>query len=90
VPNPPLFQVLRPSLTVSNLYLCLFPDKLITFVWYVVALLNPANYPALDKTPPIDSPEVLQWKQDVANSGFPIPAFDPTVAGMLNFITLTP
>ncbi|CAG7849395.1 SubName: Full=Probable Chitin deacetylase {ECO:0000313/EMBL:CCA71793.1} [Serendipita indica DSM 11827] len=32
-----------------------------------------ANYPALDKTPPTDSPEVKQWIQDVANSGIPIP-----------------
>ncbi len=55
---------------------------------YVVALLNPANYPALDKTPPVDSPEVQQWKQDVANSGFPIPAFDPTVAGPFPLIPL--
>ncbi|CDO70236.1 Carbohydrate Esterase Family 4 protein [Trametes cinnabarina] len=43
--------------------------------------LNPANYPALDKTPPTDSPEVQQWKQEVANSGVQIPDIAPTVAG---------
>lgn len=40
-----------------------------------------ANYPALDKTPPTDSPEVKQWIQDVANSGIPIPSIAPAVAG---------
>ncbi|KAI0322323.1 hypothetical protein OF83DRAFT_1161312 [Amylostereum chailletii] len=40
-----------------------------------------ANYPALDKTPPTDSPQVLQWIQDVKNSGIEIPGFSATVAG---------
>lgn len=40
-----------------------------------------ANYPALDKPPPTDSPEVLQWIQDVKNSGVSIPTFSATVAG---------
>ncbi|RPD81687.1 hypothetical protein L226DRAFT_496702 [Lentinus tigrinus ALCF2SS1-7] len=40
-----------------------------------------ANYPTLDKTPPTDSAEVQQWKQEVANSGITIPDIDPTVAG---------
>ncbi|KAK4052409.1 chitin deacetylase [Microbotryomycetes sp. JL201] len=29
-----------------------------------ITALNPANYPALDVTPPIDSPEVQQWIKD--------------------------
>ncbi|KAF9452563.1 carbohydrate esterase family 4 protein [Macrolepiota fuliginosa MF-IS2] len=45
------------------------------------ALLNPANYPALDKVPPIDSPEVQQWIQEVQNSGFTIPGLNATLAG---------
>ncbi|KAA1468511.1 hypothetical protein DENSPDRAFT_771506 [Dentipellis sp. KUC8613] len=41
----------------------------------------PANYPALDKIPPTDSPQVQQWIADVKNSGVQIPGFSPTVAG---------
>ncbi|KAF8078307.1 chitin deacetylase [Lyophyllum atratum] len=37
------------------------------------ALLAPANYPALDKVPPTDSPEVQQWIKDVAATGITIP-----------------
>jgi len=47
----------------------------------LVALINPANYPALDKPPPTDSPQVQQWIQEVANSGVTIPNITPTVAG---------
>ncbi|KAF8640915.1 hypothetical protein AX17_000563 [Amanita inopinata Kibby_2008] len=46
-----------------------------------IATLVPANYPPLDKVPPTDSPEVQQWKNDVANSGIQIPDFQPTVLG---------
>jgi len=46
-----------------------------------LALINPANYPALDKPPPTDSPQVQQWIQEVANSGVTIPNITPTVAG---------
>ncbi|ESK98222.1 chitin deacetylase [Moniliophthora roreri MCA 2997] len=45
------------------------------------ALLNPKSYPSLDVKPPTDSPEVQQWKQEVANSGIQIPNIPPTVAG---------
>jgi peptidoglycan/xylan/chitin deacetylase (PgdA/CDA1 family) len=45
------------------------------------ALLNPANYPALDIPPPTDTPEVLQWIQDVANSGVVIPDIAPNLPG---------
>ena len=41
--------------------------------------LDPADYPQLDKTPPIDSPEVQQWIKDVQNSGVTIPDIAPTV-----------
>jgi len=44
-------------------------------------VINPASYPALDKVPPTDSPEVLQWIQDVQNSGVTIPTFNATNAG---------
>lgn len=37
----------------------------------IVANLNPANYPALDRIPPIDSPEVQQWIQEVDLSQAP-------------------
>ncbi|THH17399.1 hypothetical protein EW146_g3392 [Bondarzewia mesenterica] len=46
-----------------------------------VSKLVIANYPALDKPPPTDSPEVQQWIQQVMNSGVSIPGFSPTVAG---------
>ncbi|GAA6018394.1 hypothetical protein JCM11491_005958 [Sporobolomyces phaffii] len=36
-----------------------------------IANLNPANYPALDRIPPIDSPEVQQWIKDVDLSQAP-------------------
>jgi peptidoglycan/xylan/chitin deacetylase (PgdA/CDA1 family) len=45
------------------------------------ATLNPASYPALDKTPPTTSPEVQQWLAQVAASGITIPDISPTVAG---------
>lgn len=37
----------------------------------IVAGLNPANYPALDRIPPIDSPEVQQWIKEVDLSNVP-------------------
>ncbi|GAA5959445.1 hypothetical protein JCM3765_002329, partial [Sporobolomyces pararoseus] len=36
-----------------------------------IANLNPANYPALDRIPPIDSPEVQQWIKEVDLSQAP-------------------
>ncbi|KAF5312597.1 hypothetical protein D9619_003476 [Psilocybe cf. subviscida] len=45
------------------------------------ALLLPSNYPALDKVPPIDSPEVQQWIMEVAATGIQIPSFSPTNPG---------
>ncbi|GAA5845721.1 hypothetical protein JCM3766R1_001149 [Sporobolomyces carnicolor] len=36
-----------------------------------IANLNPANYPALDRIPPIDSPEVQQWIKEVDLSKAP-------------------
>lgn len=45
------------------------------------ALLSPASYPPLDKPPPTDSPEVLQWISDVQNSGISIPDLEPTQPG---------
>ncbi|KIL70978.1 carbohydrate esterase family 4 protein [Amanita muscaria Koide BX008] len=43
--------------------------------------LRPADYPPLDKVPPIDSPQVQQWIADVKNSGVAIPGFSPNVLG---------
>ncbi|KAG7099544.1 hypothetical protein E1B28_001378 [Marasmius oreades] len=43
--------------------------------------INPANYPPLDKTPPVNSPEVQAWKKEVADSGIPIPDIPPTLPG---------
>ncbi|KAI0651555.1 hypothetical protein C8Q79DRAFT_1004839 [Trametes meyenii] len=40
-----------------------------------------ANYPALDKTPPTDSPEVQQWIKEVQASGVSIPNITQTVTG---------
>ncbi|THG93790.1 hypothetical protein EW145_g8279, partial [Phellinidium pouzarii] len=44
-----------------------------------ISALNPANYPAMDKTPPTDSQEVQQWIQEVANTGINIPNISVTV-----------
>ncbi|TFY83310.1 hypothetical protein EWM64_g703 [Hericium alpestre] len=43
--------------------------------------ISPSSYPALDKPPPTDSPEVQQWINEVKNSGVQIPGFSPTIAG---------
>jgi peptidoglycan/xylan/chitin deacetylase (PgdA/CDA1 family) len=48
----------------------------------LAALLDPKKYPTLDVIPPTDSPEVQQWKQEVANSGLQIPNISPTVAAI--------
>jgi hypothetical protein len=48
-------------------------------------LINPANYPALDKPPPTDSPQVQQWILEVQNSGVTIPNISPTVV-LLNLL----
>ncbi|KAG6814013.1 hypothetical protein H0H92_003863 [Tricholoma furcatifolium] len=45
------------------------------------SLLSPANYPALDIVPPIDSDLVQQWIQEVNNSGISIPDFAPSNPG---------
>ncbi|KAI5481474.1 chitin deacetylase, carbohydrate esterase family 4 protein [Pseudohyphozyma bogoriensis] len=36
-----------------------------------ITALNPANYPALDRQPPIDSPEVQQWIKEVNLANVP-------------------
>ncbi|RXW22905.1 hypothetical protein EST38_g2953 [Candolleomyces aberdarensis] len=46
-----------------------------------VSTIQPTNYPTMDRIPPLDSAEVQQWKQDVANSGISIPDFQPTNPG---------
>jgi hypothetical protein len=54
---------------------------------FLVAQINPANYPALDKPPPTDSPQVKQWIQEVQSSGVTIPNISPTVV-LLNILFL--
>ncbi|KAF8527955.1 glycoside hydrolase/deacetylase [Hysterangium stoloniferum] len=44
-----------------------------------ISTLSPANYPALDKVPPTDSPQVQQWISEL--SGFTFPDINATVAG---------
>jgi len=46
-----------------------------------VALLQPANYPPLDKVPDTSSPEVQQWITEVQNSGVAIPNIQPNQPG---------
>ncbi|KAF8480650.1 hypothetical protein JB92DRAFT_2766089 [Gautieria morchelliformis] len=52
-----------------------------------ISALNPANYPPLDKPPPIDTPEVQAWIAQACPSdrspspGFTIPNFSPTQLG---------
>jgi peptidoglycan/xylan/chitin deacetylase (PgdA/CDA1 family) len=45
-----------------------------------VSGLDPKKYPTLDVIPLTDSPEVQQWKAEVAASGIKIPDFSPTTA----------
>lgn len=51
-------------------------------------MIVPANYPALDIVPPTTSPEVLQWIQEVQNSGVVIPGTAVTQAGGMWFSPL--
>jgi len=46
-----------------------------------VSKLLPANYPPLDKTPDINSPQVQQWIAEVHASGVQIPNITQTVLG---------
>jgi len=47
-----------------------------------ISNLNAAvNYPPLDRTPPTDSPEVQQWKQEVIDTGIVIPNLTVTNPG---------
>ncbi|KAG8961267.1 chitin deacetylase [Tulasnella sp. 419] len=41
-------------------------------------VFSAGSFPALDEIPPIDSPQVQQWIQEVKNSGIQIPTFAPT------------
>lgn len=43
--------------------------------------ITAANWPPLDQIPPLDSPQVKQWIQEVANSGITIPTVPPTTLG---------
>jgi len=43
--------------------------------------LSPNNFPALDKAPPVDSPQVQQWIKEVQASGIAIPDIPPNVLG---------
>ncbi|KAF8595131.1 hypothetical protein BDV93DRAFT_564699 [Ceratobasidium sp. AG-I] len=45
------------------------------------AAIVPSSYPALDAIPPLDSAEVKQWIQEVANSGIKIPTVAQTSLG---------
>jgi peptidoglycan/xylan/chitin deacetylase (PgdA/CDA1 family) len=46
-----------------------------------LSTFSAGNYPALDKPPPTDSPQVQQWIQEVSQSGITIPNITATVAG---------
>lgn len=41
---------------------------------------TPGTFPALDTIPPTNSPQVLAWIQEVANSGVTIPTLSATTA----------
>ncbi|KAF8807268.1 glycoside hydrolase/deacetylase [Phlegmacium glaucopus] len=76
----------EPSAATQPLASTAVPGSIPTFLPGAPALpnpvtLNPANYPKLDLPPPIDSPEVLQWIQEVKDTGIVIPGFAPTNPG---------
>ncbi|EFI27941.1 chitin deacetylase [Coprinopsis cinerea okayama7 len=46
-----------------------------------ISAWDPRQYPDLDAIPPVDSPEVQQWIDEVKNSGIEIPGYEPTAKG---------
>ncbi|KAF5377610.1 hypothetical protein D9615_005128 [Tricholomella constricta] len=61
-----------PSSVTRPLDTIFTPGSVPTFLPGAPPLPN-GDYPALDRLPPTDSPEVQQWIQEVANSGVTIP-----------------
>lgn len=61
--SPPPSQYVPPSSPPSLL--------LSPLTWRAVYALNPAMYPALDRQPPVDSPQVLEWISKVNLAGAP-------------------
>ena len=45
------------------------------------AAINPANFPALDQIPPLDSAQMTKWKAEIAASGVKIPDVSQTQLG---------
>jgi len=81
--NPATFPM-HPVFPIVSLDTCFRRNNLTfptSFFVSPVSKLNPANYPPLDKPPPTDSPEVLQWIQEVQQSGVTIPNISTTVTG---------
>lgn len=46
-------------------------SSLSLLTWSAVSLFNPANYPALDVLPPLDSPQMLAWLAEIDLSNVP-------------------
>ena len=49
-------------------------------------MLTIANYPALDRTPPTDSPEVQQWLSEIDLSG--VPTYSPSTGDVSRIISI--
>jgi hypothetical protein len=47
-------------------------------------MLTIANYPALDRTPPVDSPEVQQWLSEIDLSG--VPTYSPSTGDVRSYL----
>ena len=47
-------------------------------------MLTIANYPALDRTPPVDSPEVQQWLSQIDLSG--VPTYSPSTGDVSSYL----
>jgi hypothetical protein len=80
---PASFQVPLLCLTVrvALYFSLLLRSASISQLSPIVVNLNPTHYPPLDRVPPTDSPEVLQWIQDVQNTGIVIPDLSLTNTG---------
>src|SRR5579863_6657908 len=77
-------SLMHPVFPIVSLETCFKRNDLTSPTFFFVSSvskLNPANYPPLDKPPPTDSPEVLQWIQQVQQTGVTIPNITATAAG---------
>lgn len=67
------------GLLTSQLVCSFFLLGILVLIICAIVVINPANYPFLDRPPPTDSPEVAQWLSELDLSD--VPQWEPTQAG---------